>query len=111
MLIIYNLVFYHNTFFGNRRVIYICYVTSDLWVYIFRGRSNLKKKLSTQSIKKIKELLLFDAWKVISPGIFRNFLESADLESDIKDILWYIIFIKFLDIDVKYKKHTMILKL
>ena len=106
MLIIYNLVLYH--VFGKQRAIYICYVASDYWVYIFRGNSNLKKRLNTQSLKKIKEFLLFDAWKVVSPNVFRE----SGLNSDVEDTLWDIIFTKFLDVNVKYyTKHTIILKL
>lgn len=108
MIIIYNLVLYHT--FGNRKAIYVCYVASDSWVYIFRGNSNLKKKLSTQYLKKIKEFLLFDAWN--SPNVFGDFLESG-LNSDVEDALWDIIFTKLIDdIHVKYyTKHTIISKL
>ena len=81
-------------------------------VYIIRGNSNLKKKLSTQSIKKIKEFLWFHAWKVISPNVFRDFLKSG-LTTDVENALWNIIFSRFIDdIYVKYyTKHTIILKL
>lgn len=110
MIIIYNLVLYHT--FGNRKAIYVCYVASDSWVYIFRGNFNLKKKLSTQFLEKIKKFLLFDAWRIVSPNVFRDFLESG-LNSDIEDALWDIIFTKFIDdIHVKYyTKHTIISKL
>lgn len=109
MIIIYNLVFYHT--FGNREAIYICYVDSNFWVHIFRGNFNLKKKLSTQFLKKIKEFLLFDAWKIISPSVLKGFLESSDPYSDIKDVLWCVIFIRFIGTSVSYKKHIITLKL